>query len=585
MAVSLSDTDIPAADGRWPVRVWPGVLIVLAVAALVVVPPLVVPNTMLHFGGLFGGPALGALALVGWWTFAARVRGRDRWLYPVLFLVPAVVLAATVFRTAPIAIPFALGAVSAAWVVWLAATPGLAAPARRVGLAAVLLGGWAVIGLLRFDGADGDLIPAVSWRWQPTAEDRFLAERGGDRDGPPATAKPVVVGPGDWPGFRGPNRDGRLTGVTIDTDWTTNPPELVWKHRVGPGWGSFAAVGDRLFTQEQRGPDEAVVCYAADTGAEVWEHRQPGRFAEALGGVGPRATPTVHGGRVYAQGATGKLVCLDAATGKPVWTADVTDPAVGGKVSQWGYASSPLVTDGVVIVYAGGPGGKGTAAYRVDTGVLAWAAGNAAHGYSSAHPAALGGVPQALMVSDYGVESFNPADGRVLWEHKWHVAGMNRVTQPAILSDTDLLVFTGVGPQQGTRRLRVTKNPDGWDVRPVWTSRDLKPYYNDGVVHGGHAYGFDDARLACIDLETGERLWQHGGYKHGQVLLLADPGVLLVQAEFDRVALVRATPDGHEELAQFPTLPGKTWNHPVVAHGRLYIRNGEWAAAYRLATK
>ena len=584
MTASLSDPHIQPAD-RWPVRVWPAVVVVAVTAVVTVVPGLVAPRTMPHFAGYFGGPALGALALVGWWTFAARVRGRDRWLYPVLFLVPSVVVAATAFRKAPIALPLALGAVGLLWVGWLLVTPTLTATARRVGLALVLVGGWGVVALTRYDGADGDLVPTVRWRWQPTDEDRFLAERGGQQPVAPADAGAIVVGPGDWPGFRGPNRDSRLAGVTVDTDWTARPPELVWKKRVGPGWGSFAAVGGRLFTQEQRAGDEAVVCYAAATGAEVWEYRRPGRFEEALGGPGPRGTPTVHAGRVYAQGATGALVCLDAATGQSVWAADVTTPPVGGKVPQWGYAASPLVVEGVVVVYAGGPGGKGTAAFRADTGAFAWAAGNAAHGYSSAHPATLGGVPQVLMVSDYGVESFALADGRILWAHNWHVPNMNRTTQPAVLSDTDLLMTTGVGPAQGTRRLRVTKTADGWDVKPLWTSRAMSPYFNDAVVFKDHVYGFDGKVFCCLALADGREAWKDGRYGHGQVLLLAEQGLLLVQAENGRVVLLRATPDDHEELGAFPALDGKTWNHPVVAGGRLYVRNGQWAAAYKLGVR
>lgn len=583
MAATLAAPANHAPADRWSVRVWPGVLILLAAAVATVVPGLLAPRTMAHFAGFFGGPALGAVALVVWWTFAARVRGRDRWVYPALVFVPAVVLGATVFRKVPVALPFALGAVATVWVLWLVVTPAATASVRRVGLALVLLGAWATIGQLRYDGAGGDLLPAVSWRWQPTAEERFLAEEAAKPKPAVAEARPVVVGPGDWPGFRGPNRDARLAGVTIGTDWAARPPELVWKHRVGPGWGSFAVVGDRLFTQEQRGPDEAVVCYAADTGAEVWAYRHAGRFEEALGGAGPRATPTVYDGRVYAHGATGRLVCLDGATGTEVWAADVTGPAVGGRVPQWGYASSPLVVEGLVVVYAGGPDGKGTAAYKADTGALAWAAGKAGHSYSSAHRATLGGVPQVLMVSDYGVEAFAPADGRILWSHDWHVPGMNRTSQPVILSDTDLLVTTGVGPAQGVRRLRVTKAGDGWDVQTVWSSRAMSPYYNDPVVHGGHLYGFDGDRFCCVNLADGKLTWKEGRYGYGQVLLLADPGVLLIQAENGRVVLVRASPEDPDELAAFPALDGKTWNHPVVHGGRLYVRNSQWAAAYRLA--
>jgi outer membrane protein assembly factor BamB len=358
----------------------------------------------------------------------------------------------------------------------------------------------------------------------------------------------------------------------------------VWKHRIGPGWGSFVVADGKLFTQEQRGKDEAVVCYAAETGREVWEHPEPTRFSEALGGAGPRATPTIHDSRIYAQGATGKLVCLNAATGRTHWTADLTAD-VGGVIPQWGYASSPLVIEGVVVVYAGGPSGKGTVAYSADTGKPAWAAGQAAHSYSSAHPAAFGGVPQILMVSDYGVESFRPKDGHLLWEHKWFEQGMNRVVQPALLGDTDLVIGTGVGGNQGARRLRVTKKGDEWDVQVVWTSKAIKPYFNDGVVHEGHLYGFDDSRFCCVELSTGREVWKEGKYGHGQVLLLESQGVLLVQAVDGNVVLVQATPTEHNEIAKFPALKGKTWNHPVVAHGLLFVRNAQEAACYRLKTK
>ncbi|MDB5312793.1 MAG: repeat-like protein [Gemmataceae bacterium] len=589
MSAPIPETDrsepTDATEPAWrPLRVWPGLIIIAAIPPLMIVPGLLLPRTMVHFAAFFAAPILGTLAVVGWWVFAARVRGRDRWLFPVLLLVPAVGLTLTLFPTTLMAVPvYALPLVAAVWVIAAALTAGLSPGDRRGGLVAVLLGGWAVVGLTRFDGADADLVPAFRWRWQKTSEEIFVAERPASAT-PAADARPVVVGQGDWPGFRGPDRDSRVPGVVIDTDWAAHPPELVWEHRVGPGWGSFAVADGRLFTQEQRGKDETVVCYAADTGREVWEHREPARFEEAIGGAGPRATPTIHDGRVYAQGATGKLICLDAATGRPHWTADLTAD-VGGVVPQWGFASSPLVTEGLVIVYAGGPGGKGTVAYKMDTGQVAWAAGKAAHSYSSAQRATLGGVPQVLMVSDYGVESFRPADGQLLWEHVVHVKGVNRVVQPAVLSDTELVFGTGVGSAQGTRRLRVTRTEAGWDVRTAWTTRAIKPYFNDGVVHEGHLYGFDDSRFCCVDLGTGAEVWKEGQYGHGQVLLLSSQGLLIVQAVDGSIALVEANPAGHNELAKFPALKGKTWNHPVIAHGMLFVRNGQEAACYRLRTK
>lgn len=583
------DTDpLDPPAGGWPNRVWPAVLIVLGVAALMTVPAYFFSRTMVHFGSFFAGPLLGAVAVVVWWTFGTGVRGRDRWLFPVLLFVPAVALSATLFRPkAPTELPpvvvYALPLATALWVLWLVVSRGMPDAGRRAGLVALFAAGWVTVSLLRVVGTDAHLVPTVLWRWQATDEELYLAEQA-TRPAGAVAAVAVEVGPADWPGFRGPSRDNVRTGVTIDTDWTARPPQLLWKHRIGPGWGSFAAVGNRLFTQEQRDQSEAVVCLAADTGLPVWAHLRPGRFSETIAGAGPRATPTVSGGRVYALHATGALVCLDAVTGKEVWTADLTATPVNGVVPQWGYSSSPLVVDGLVIVYAGGPEGKGTAAFRADTGALAWAAGNAAHGYSSAHLAALGGVPQVLMTSDYGVEAFRPADGAILWAHPWTIRGMNRVTQPVVLPD-GVAFGTGVGNEQGVRRLRVAPDGSGWAVTPAWTSRAMRPYYNDAVLYKDHLFGFDGNRFCCVNVADGKEAWKGGRYGSGQVLLLADQGVLVVQAEDGRVVLVEANPAEHNELGTLKALDGKTWNHPVVAGDRLYVRNGKEAAAYRLTVK
>src|SRR5262249_625934 len=151
----------------------------------------------------------------------------------------------------------------------------------------------------------------------------------------PGRTQPVVLQPGDWPGFRGKDRDGRYKGARIATDWDERPPRQVWRQRVGPGWSSFAVVGTRLYTQEQRGPNEAVVCYDAGSGAELWSHEDAARFSETMAGPGPRATPTFHEGKIYAQGATGKLNCLDAATGRVLWSHDVAADS-GAALPLWG---------------------------------------------------------------------------------------------------------------------------------------------------------------------------------------------------------------------------------------------------------
>ena len=443
---------------------------------------------------------------------------------------------------------------------------------------AVLFLTWGAFTLIRMNGLSGDLRADLHWRWSRTPEEVYLAERA------PATATAPAGGeltlrPGDWPGFRGPDRDGAVHGVRIATDWDTAPPRPVWRQRVGPAWSSVAVVGDRLFTQEQRGDAEAVVCLDAATGREVWAHQDAGRFWDAQSGAGPRATPTFADGRVYALGGRGTLNCLDAATGERQWSRDITADA-GAKVPIWGFSSSPLVAGGVVIVFAGGDGPKGLLAYRTDSGEPAWAAPVGGTSYSSPQLVTIGGQPQVLFLSDRGLTAVNPGSGAVLWQHAGAAPGAPQAIQPHLVGDAQVLL-----PAETALGLELIDVPPGeqsGSPAPRWTSRDLQPSYNDFVVHDGCLYGFDGSLFCCVDGRTGKRRWKEGRYGHGQVLLLADQPLLLVVAESGEAVLVAANPERHEELGRFQALDGKTWNHPVIAHGRLYVRNAEEMACYEL---
>jgi outer membrane protein assembly factor BamB len=339
-------------------------------------------------------------------------------------------------------------------------------------------------------------------------------------------------------------------------------------------------VGTRLYTQEQRGEDEVVVCYDTRSGAELWTHADVARFTEVVAGPGPRATPTFHEGKIYAQGAAGRLNCLDAATGTRLWTRDIVADS-GAKVPPWGFASSPLVVQGVVTVFAGGPDDKSVLGYHASSGELAWSAGQGQLSYCSTQHARLGGVDQLLIATDAGLTAFEPARGTVLWRHDWPVEGMARIVQPALVDGSDLLVGTGMGI--GTRRLHFGLEGDTGGPQELWTSKAIKPYYNDLVVHRGNIYGFDGNFFTCVSLEDGKAKWRARGYGNGQVLLLADQDLLLVLSEKGEVALLEASPNGQKELGRFQAVEGKTWNHPVVAHGNLFVRNGEEVACYRLA--
>jgi outer membrane protein assembly factor BamB len=505
----------------------------------------------------------------------------------------------------------AIPVLSLALVAWAVATRRLSPGPRRASMVAAILLACGIFTLVRTGGETSDIIGSeFHWRWTPTPEQRLLARTADEPPAPPLApaaaetpkepfaakagdqgaatpavpaaarkepATPAAVETGaDWPGFRGPGRDSVIHGVRIETDWSKSPPAALWRRPIGPGWSSFAVRGDLLYTQEQRGDDEIVACYKVSTGEPVWRHRDPVRFWESNGGAGPRATPTLSHGRVYAFGATGILNALDAGNGSLVWSRNVASDA-DRKVPTWGFTSSPLVVDDVVVAAASGT----LAAYDLATGNLRWVGPRRGGSYSSPHLVTIDGVAQVLLLSPPGVISVAPADGTLLWEHPWEGGA---IVQPALTADGDVLInaITSTGGI-GMRRVAVVHGPGGWTVEERWTSNGLKPYFNDFVVHKGHAFGFDGSILACIDLADGKRKWKGGRYGNGQLVLLADQDLLLVLAEEGELALVRATPDQFTEVARFPALEGKTWNHPVLVGDVLLVRNGEEMAAFRLS--
>jgi len=573
----MADAQTDAPTRRKPLRLWPGVVIVILQWLARFVVPRVEPEAMQL--GVLGGLA-GGVAIVVWWLFFSRAPWVDR-LGGVAVM--AVALYATPFLLHESIVTGAMGmlffllavpVLSLAFVVWAVATRRFSDGARRATMVATILlacGGWA---LLRTGGFTGDLDNDLAWRWAPTPEERLLAEAGDGAAALPAAPEEAATGRGTpgWPGFRGPGRDGTVPGVRIETDWDASPPVELWRRPVGPGWSSFAVGGGFLYTQEQRGEEEVVACYDASTGEPVWGHRDPARFWESNAGAGPRATPTLHDGRVITLGATGIVNVLDAADGSVVWSRDAAADT-DTEVPYWGFSSSPLVVGDVVVVAVAGQ----LAGYDLATGAPRWFGPEGGVSYSSPHLVTIGGVRQAMLLSEAGAVGVAPADGTVLWEHPWKGYP---IVQPARTAGGDLLI--AASQDSGTRRLAVARIGDDWSVEERWTSNRLKPYFNDFVVHEGHASGFDNRILACIDLEDGERKWKGGRYGNGQLVLLPDQDLLLVLSEKGELALVGATPDRYAELATFPALEGKTWNHPVLVDDLLLVRNSQEMAAFQL---
>jgi outer membrane protein assembly factor BamB len=272
------------------------------------------------------------------------------------------------------------------------------------------------------------------------------------------------------------------------------------------------------------------------------------------------------------------VLCLNAATGELKWKKDLAAD-FGAKPPEWGFSASPLVHQGLVIVFTG-VNDKAVVALKADTGELAWQGGSGALSYCSAQVSNVAGEDQILFCTDTGLLAFAPADGRLVWQHEWPTGGVARIVQPQVLNGDDLLIGTGLGV--GLRRIHVTRSGDSFSTSEVWTTTRCKPYFNDFVILDNNLYGFDGAIYMCVSLDKGDVKWRARGYGSGQALLLADQKLLLIVSETGELSLVKAAPDKHTELTRFKVVDGKTWNHPVLVGNRVFVRNGAEVACFEL---
>ena len=569
-----------ATDSWTAPRMFPAIAIV---AVHLVVAGWTIRFSSAHFDGMIGFmlmPVIVLICLVVWWLWTGNVPRRDRVLGLALFC--AALAGPTAFQGvfAVFFLIIALPAFTTGTVLSLLLSTPLEWSKRRWVPVGLLVCMGALFTGLRVDEVSGAFVPVLSWRWKPAVTSSGMAaEFDLDPQSNRVATLPAESGPGDWLEFRGPYRDSALAGVSFDTDWEATPPRELWRIDVGLGWSSFTVVGNYFYTQEQRGAHELVVCYEAATGDQVWLNGVEARFDDPTGS-GPRGTPTYVEGKLYCQGAAGALQCLDAATGKTLWTRDVGRDT-GARIPQWGFSGSPLVVGELVIEFTGADGGKSVIAYDRTAGAIAWNKGEGSHGYSSGHTAKIDGVPQLLMESNLGVQSFNLETGEVLWEERWSLSSMApRILQPQVIGERSIVLGSGTGI--GTRLFEARLDSGSWKVEEQWTSKNFRPYFNDFVHHEAYLYGYDGHRFVCVDASTGDRVWK-GARMGGQVLLLSDMAVLLVLTERGKVVLLEATPEKHRRIASIQALTGKTWNHPVVANGKLFVRNDREAAAYELA--
>ena len=434
----------------------------------------------------------------------------------------------------------------------------------------------------RFTRVEGSIagsgIPRLVWKWTPKREGAgrplTLESGAGLTNQPATTAASEAAG---FPQFLGPDRSGMLTGVPLAHDWAGALPKVLWRQPIGLGWSAFSVSGPRAITQEQRHEDELTVCYELQTGHALWAHTNHVRFSEMLGGDGPRASPTIRQGRVYAMGASGDLDCLEEATGRLIWSRDVLNENHLSNLT-WGKSCSPLLVHELVVVTGGEEREKSLLAYAADNGKPVWRAGHDSASYSSPILATLFGQEQIVIVNAHSVTGNNLQTGEVLWEYRWPDS-FAKATEPLVIDTNRVFIAAGYGV--GCVMLQVERSSAGaWSATALWKNRNLKPKFTNLVRRGQYVYGLDEGVLACVNLDTGNREWKEGRYGHGQILLVDD--LLIVQAESGDVVLVEISPEKPRERERFPALQGKTWNNPALVGDLLLVRNDHEAACYRL---
>ncbi len=459
----------------------------------------------------------------------------------------------------------------------------------------VAVAGVSFLGVFRLDGSDGDMIPKLAYRWAPSAREKaaeYLQQQtipapvvdAATSEIPTPTVPELTDD--DWPDYRGLFRDGVLRGRGFRKNWDAVSPKELWRHPVGLGWSSFAVLGDLAITQEQRDDEESVVAYRLDTGEPVWKHGDKTRLEIVVvnGGDGPHCTPVITGEWTYTLGGTGVLNCLATMTGAPKWSRNIlNDGGTEGKPAknlEWGTSATPLVVDDLVIVIPGGNPdeqlNKSVIAYDRLTGEIQWTAGNFPASYCGPRVESFGGVRQLLVFHGKGISAHDLTDGKMLWDFGWTNMPLVNAAQPIRLDDQSLLIGNGYGV--GSIRLGLQFAEGKWNVEPGWKTNKLKLKFNDAVLRDGYVYGLDDGILTCVDIANGKTKWKGGRYGYGQLLLHED--TLLVTTEEGEVTLVNASPKKFEELARIKAVEGTTWNHPVVAHGKLLVRNGTEAVCY-----
>lgn len=390
---------------------------------------------------------------------------------------------------------------------------------------------------------------------------------------------------GDWPQFRGHHRDGISRETGLDDDWGDDGPDELWRVPIGDGYSGIAVVGDRLYTmyageapakkegEEAEQAMEYAAAFDADTGEELWR-TAIGEKLDTEFGNGPRATPTVDETSVYVLSSRGDLAALDRAGGEKRWQIQLTD-TFGSQRPYWGFSASALVDGERLIIEGGGGEGKSYAALDKSSGEVLWTSGDGAPGHNSPIQVEVGGEARYVYVAGGKLRSIDE-NGDEVWAHDWP-PGETHASPVFVAPD---MIYASGAEGVGAQLIRVREGANGVELEEVWKEPRLRNHFSTSVVHDGHIFGFDNATLKSVSVETGEMTWGKRGLGKGS-LIYAD-GDLLVLSDGGELVLVEATGEEYREKGRVQALEGRCWTSPTLAHGRLYLRNHSEMVAYDL---
>lgn len=369
-----------------------------------------------------------------------------------------------------------------------------------------------------------------------------------------------------WPQWRGSHADGISRETGLLGKWPDDGPAVLWRAELGGGFSSVSVAGGRAYTMFGTAEGEFVACFDAASGKLLWKTRCAALFTNTYGD-GPRATPAIDNGRVYALSGNGGLVCLDSANGKELWSYRLTE-RFGGAPPDFGFSASPVVIDQMLVVVVGGGKGKSLAALDKTTGKVLWTSLDDKAGYSTPIHVTAGGVPQIIVLMGEALVGVAPSDGHELWRHPWKTELDANVATPIVHQDR-VFVSTGYGTGSGLWELSAAGGKPS--ARLLWANKNMKNYFSTSVLIDGHLYGFNNTMLVCMDFATGDVRWKQRGFNRGS--LLAADGKLIILGERATLALAVPSPESYQEISKASVLTDRTWTVPTLSDGRLFIRN------------